>query len=403
MRAWTGTLPKDCVIKVNIFDVAALCPRHGRSTEVPAPELRSFRISAIVCAACLVVRASFVLPLSMAKRLRIDAAPVDSPIRLNVGGKVFDVSMETINAFQYLQARLGQNFKPSVDATGELFVDRCPELFEVLLQSVRSLTRPRQSYIIERKRDLLAECDFYGVSDWLHQSILGNTAGVFFRPEDRAIAAAERAAAMDLLNPFETVFVSQNASDLGMAVLLEDRFPRANFECPNAEVLLQRLDNLTKGVMSKIAAVPGIIAAGGAVAHALAGCHGTCTDVRAPKISSLCFLSLVIPVALKRLLGRSLRFASPVDLFLRCDENQGISKLKAVYEACQTVAQTLPQSGAHKNMLITRTSCTVTFFISNNKKIPPVQVHLYGSIGRSPPPPGAPPSVERDEPFEPRR
>ena len=76
----------------------------------------------------------------MVKRMRIDAAPVDSPIRLNVGGKVFDVSMETINAFQYLQARLGQNFKPSVDATGELFVDRCPELFEVLLQSVRSLT-----------------------------------------------------------------------------------------------------------------------------------------------------------------------------------------------------------------------------------------------------------------------
>ena len=96
---------------------------------------------------------------------------------------------------------------------------------------------------------------------------------------------------MDLLNPFETVFVSQNASDLGIAVLLEDRFPRANFDCPSAEVLLQRLDNLTKGVMSQID-IPGVIAAGGAVAHALTGCYGTSTDVRALKISTLCTPSL---------------------------------------------------------------------------------------------------------------
>ena len=230
----------------------------------------------------------------MAKRLRSNGASIENPVRLNVGGKKFDVSMDTINAFQYLQARLGENFRPPVDAaTGELFVDRCPELFDVLLQSVRTLTRPRQSYIMERKRDLLAECDFYGVSDWLPQSILGNTASVFFLPEDRAISAAERAGSMGLLNPFETVFVSKNASDLGMTVLLEERFSRANLDCPSAEVLLQWLDKLTKGVMSHIA-VPGVIAAGGAVAHALAGCHGTCTDVRSQKISSLYDLSLLI-------------------------------------------------------------------------------------------------------------
>ena len=227
----------------------------------------------------------------MAKRLRCDAVPIENPIRLNVGGRIFDVSRETINAFPYLQACLSENFRRTVDATGELFVDCCPELFEVLLQSVRSLTRPRQSYIMARKLDLLAECDFYGVSDWLPQSILGNTASVFFLPEDRAISAAERAGSMGLLNPFETVFVSKNASDLGMTVLLEERFSRANLDCPSAEVLLQWLDKLTKGVMSHIA-VPGVIAAGGAVAHALAGCHGRCTDVRDLKISSLCEQSL---------------------------------------------------------------------------------------------------------------
>jgi len=92
----------------------------------------------------------------MAKRLRC----YEKPIRLNIGGKIFDVSMDTINSFQYLQARLGDNFQSPLDNDGQLFVDRCPQLFEVLLQSVRSLTRPRQRYILERKRDLLAECEF---------------------------------------------------------------------------------------------------------------------------------------------------------------------------------------------------------------------------------------------------
>ena len=108
-------------------------------------------------------------------------------------------------------------------------------------------------------------------------------------------------------------------------------------------------------------------------------------------------------MAVKDLLGRSRSFASPVDLFLRCDESEGISKLKAIYEACQTVAQTLPMSGAHKNMLITRTSCTVTIFISNDKDIPPVQVRCADqSVDvRHPPPTSANTSVDRDKPFEP--
>ena len=78
--------------------------------------------------------------------------------------------------------------------------------------------------------------------------------------------------------------------------------------------------------------------------------------------------------------------SSQVDLFLQCEDNDGITKLQAVYEACQSVAKSLPQSGGHKNMLITKTSCTVTFFISNDKQIPPVQVHVHGSIGNLPHP-----------------
>ena len=99
----------------------------------------------------------------MAKRLRCFGASIEKPIRLDVGGRIFDVGMETINSFQYLQARLGDNFQSPLNEAGELFVDRCPELFEVLLQSVRSLTRPSQRHILERKPDLLAECEFADV------------------------------------------------------------------------------------------------------------------------------------------------------------------------------------------------------------------------------------------------
>jgi hypothetical protein len=67
---------------------------------------------------------------------------------------------------------------------------------------------------------------------------------------------------------------------------------------------------------------------------------------------------------------------SLVDLFLRCDPSDALSKLKAVYEACQCVAMSLSQGEGHKNMLVTRTSCTVTMFVSNNQQIPPVQVVL---------------------------
>ena len=153
---------------------------------------------------------------------------------------------------------------------------------------------------------------FYGVNEWLPQSIRGITASVFFRPEDRAIAAAEVASRMELLDPFKIEFTSVSDFNLDMAVLCQDRFPRAHFDCPSAEVLMQRLYDLTKGFMSKIAAVPGILAAGGAVAHAVAGCHGTFTDI---------------------------------DLFLRCDPSEAMSKLEAIYEVCRAVAKSLSPGG----------------------------------------------------------
>jgi hypothetical protein len=181
------------------------------------------------------------------------------------------------------------------------------------------------------------------VSDWLPQSISGNTASVFFRPEDRAIAAAEIECRMELLDPFTIDFTPLSTLSHDITVLCQDRFSRAHFNCPSGDVLLQRLDDMTMGVISNIAPIPGVFAAGGAVAYAIAGCRGTFTDI---------------------------------DLFLRCDPSEAMGKLKAIYEACRISANLLSQGLSHKNMLVTRTSCTVTMFISNNQKVPPVQVVL---------------------------
>ena len=105
-------------------------------------------------------RLDFAYGRAMAKRLRCYIGSDEKPIRLNVGGRIFDVSLETANSFQYLKARLGDHFHSPGDELGQVFVDRCPQLFQVILQSVRTLTRPRQEYILGRKCDLLAECEF---------------------------------------------------------------------------------------------------------------------------------------------------------------------------------------------------------------------------------------------------
>ena len=72
---------------------------------------------------------------------------------------MFDIIIHTINSFQNLQARLSDNIHTLFDKAGLVFADQCTELFEVMLQSIRPLIRPRQRYIVEHKRTILAQCE----------------------------------------------------------------------------------------------------------------------------------------------------------------------------------------------------------------------------------------------------
>ena len=128
----------------------------------------------------------------------------------------------------------------------------------------------------------------------------------------------------------------------------EDNRPR--IDCDSAEVLKQRLDHLTNGLVSKLASIDGILIAGGSIVDALIDGSGEmCTDV---------------------------------DIFLVCAPSQGISKLRAIYDACCAIALSMSQGESVKNLFVTRTTCSVTIFLCSNFCLPPVQVvlHTVGSV-----------------------
>ena len=92
----------------------------------------------------------------MPKRLRTDdgdSRTASDTVRLNVGGKRFDVSLQTANAFGYLRGMLAWGTREPDDDV--IFVVRDPALFEILLLCVRTSTRPPQREIDNKKRRAL--------------------------------------------------------------------------------------------------------------------------------------------------------------------------------------------------------------------------------------------------------
>ena len=116
-----------------------------------------------------------------------------SMVSLNVGGKHFDTTQETLRkaaCFQlYLTGSIFTKQVPSfvlhpllpilpadvfpgpikqslgvmehaVDQAGRLFVDRDPDMFRCLLQFMRASTGPPQNYLKTNKETLLEECRF---------------------------------------------------------------------------------------------------------------------------------------------------------------------------------------------------------------------------------------------------
>ncbi len=264
-------------------------------------------------------------------------------VRLNVGGKRFDVSLQTANAFGYLRGILAWGAREPDD--DGIFVDRDPALFEILLQCVRTFTRPPRREIDTRKAELLSECASYCVGDFLTDSITGRISGFNMRPQDREISFFERAGDVSLLDPFQTSFGQRPVAELGPALLESRGDERARMRCETEAVIRARLNKLTNGLIDKLAPVQGVLIAGGAVVDALFEGRRRCSDV---------------------------------DIFLRRAPEEGLSKLRAVYDAVRQLALDASQGAALRNLLVTRTSSSVTIFSCADGAVPPIQVSRVG-------------------------
>jgi hypothetical protein len=275
------------------------------------------------------------------KRLRFEGASPCDRVKLNVCGKRFEVSLETLNAFGYISARLANEH---TDVDEEIFIDRNPTYFAILLQAVRTFSRPTQKDIDANKQHILAECAFFCVRDWLSDSILGKISYHHMRQQDQKTRAAEIAGDIEVLDPFQAVFEQGNATDLG-SVLLQSNRDHPCFDCPSVEALKSRLDMLSGGLIGKIQRLQGVLVAGGAVVAALSGDgKNCCTDL---------------------------------DLFLMCSPTEGLSKVRSIYEACRETVR----GGKKTNLMVTRTSFSVTIFRASEPVPLPIQVLSVLSVG----------------------
>ena len=101
----------------------------------------------------------------MKKRKLSAARPHASILKLNVGGKAFHTTAETLSLCDYFKPVLDGRLQHGTDEHGRLFIDRSPELFAIILQFLRSCQRPAA---VVDKLALMHECEFFGVP-WLRQ------------------------------------------------------------------------------------------------------------------------------------------------------------------------------------------------------------------------------------------
>ena len=201
-----------------------------------------------------------------------------SVVRLNVGGRAFDTTRETLVGCEFFRPILDGNLGTAVDINGRIFIDRSPDLFAVVLQFLRSCQRP----LLDRvdKHALLNECNFFGC-EWLAQIIRGEISHYDLRAEDRALRDKEREDLSDLA-AYKLIDVHLAESsvkpfgDLQIPVLALSNIMRPELfgTCRDFH---KRLNSFSGGLLDDLAAIQGICIAGGSFLSALV--KGSAGDV----------------------------------------------------------------------------------------------------------------------------
>ena len=192
-----------------------------------------------------------------------------APIQqLNVGGRFFDVSPDTLSCAWYFQAH--GPFAKAVDDTGRIFIDRSGDLFAIILQYMRTRQRPSQKVLDEFGDDLLDECAYYHY-DQFAQVLRGEISPFDMRPEDRSLRAQEINATENptshdhelLFNVHSMSIGTRPRGEIGVPLLF-DGDDRA-FLKDGFEEFYKRLNDWSGSVMDDLAGIPNIVIAGGSV------------------------------------------------------------------------------------------------------------------------------------------
>lgn len=265
-------------------------------------------------------------------------------IRLNVGGRYFDTTKETLSMSSFFDALLGGRMGHSVDDQGRLFIDRSPDLFMHILQFMRTTQCPNQQFVRKHKQALLEECDYFGL-DWMTHKIRGEISPYDLRLADRELRDKEKQADPNdyqLIDLFKVDTSPLDPLKLILPILPESKAKRATIK-GGLEDFLSSFDQITCGLRTLLQGVKGIAFAGGSVCGAL-------TDTQ----------------------------VGDVDIFLLCTIEEAEAKLRLIFEAVQQVHK--ERYCQSTSILVTRSKYAVTIFTVHRDHIGGIPVQVILSI-----------------------
>ena len=203
-----------------------------------------------------------------------------SVVRLNVGGRAFDTTRETLVGCDFFRPILDGNIGSAVDVNGRVFVDRSPELFAVLLQFLRICQRPALDLV--DKHALLNECNFFGC-EWLAQILRGEISPYDLRAQDRALHEKEREALFDvaaykLIDVHKAESSVKPRGDLQIPLLALNDIMRTELY-GNFTDFYKRLNSFSGGLIDDLVGIGGICIAGGSILSALVKCSAGDIDI----------------------------------------------------------------------------------------------------------------------------
>ena len=222
---------------------------------------------------------------------------------LNVGGKRFDVAADTLERIPFFEPIVSGRFTGDVDEKGQIFVDRSPDIFAIILQSVRTNSRPSRLVLERYTAELTADADFYCIG-WLSDALKGKPSEQHLSVDVVALRAFERSARQFYETGQNEAPSKHMLRDLHKEELHNARpeamglplFFRREAEKPLSIApfpeFRQRFNEWSGGLVEAIEAIgPGICIAGGSVLAALLGCGAGDIDIFVtdpPRAEDLC-------------------------------------------------------------------------------------------------------------------